>query len=133
LHGDGRGPEGEATSFGRRCRLSRDVDRAGDWQVNEMTIRVRLESGELRDYRIYDHRAPRIETVYMIKRYPDGALRAFNRAYEVIGTVDMSDDEFNGLISLLAQTCPGYTPPDGVAGDAYWSEMDDSARERLVK
>jgi GTP-dependent phosphoenolpyruvate carboxykinase len=95
-------------------------------------IAVRLPSGDLRELPIYDNNAPQIEVVYLIKRYRDGTLRAVNHAYTIIGTVEMSDEEFNALKALIAQTDPHYGPPDNMDGEAYWLDEDAASRNRLV-
>ena len=95
------------------------------------TLKVMKASGRLREFPLYDSAKPlkRRLVVYMVKTLADGVRLAFNRDYELIGSVRATPAEWEaGLIHSL-DTCGEYSVNDGVPGDAIWFEVCGEARE----
>lgn len=89
------------------------------------------ESGKLRELPLYDSSRPRERdaVVYMVKTLPDGVQLAFNRDYELLGSVQASAAEWEAALIHSLDAWAAYSLNDRAPGDAVWFEVSSESRE----
>jgi hypothetical protein len=94
-------------------------------------MKVINESGKVLKLPLYDSARPleRKAVVYMVKTLPDGIRLAFNRDYELIGSVQATVGEWEAALVHSLDTCAEYSVNDRVPGDAVWFEGSGESRE----
>jgi hypothetical protein len=65
----------------------------------------------------------------MVKSLPDGIRLAFNRDYQLLGSVRATEGEWEAALIHGLDTRPEYHLNDGLTGDAVWFEACGQARE----
>lgn len=95
------------------------------------SLRVVDESGKVRELSLYDSSKPqeRDAVVYMVKTYPDGVRLAFNRNYELLGSVQATPAEWEGALIHSLDAWAEYGLNDRAPGDAVWFEVSSESRE----
>jgi hypothetical protein len=95
------------------------------------SLKVMYPSGRVRRLPLYDSAKPkeRKAVVYMVKTLPDGIRLAYNREYNVIGSVQATPGEWEAALIHSLDVRPEYSVNDGVPGDAVWFEVCGKARE----
>src|SRR5262245_50951710 len=94
-------------------------------------LKVVRASGRVRQMSLYDSARPlaRKRVVYMVKTLPDGVRLAFDRDYELIGSVQATAAEWEAALLHSLDTCAEYSVNDQVPGDAVWFDACGEARE----
>jgi hypothetical protein len=79
----------------------------------------------------YDPSKPRERktVVYVVKILPDGVRLAYNRDYQLLGSVCATSAEWDAALIHSLDTCAEYSVNDRVPGDALWFEVCGEARE----
>jgi ferredoxin len=67
--------------------------------------------------------------VYVVKILPDGVRLAYNRDYQLLGSVCATSAEWDAALIHSLDTCAEYSVNDRVPGDALWFEVCGEARE----
>ncbi|MFQ5899674.1 MAG: hypothetical protein ACE5JN_15700 [Candidatus Methylomirabilia bacterium] len=95
------------------------------------SLGVMDESGKVRELPLYDSSKPeeRDAVVYMVKTLPDGVRLAFNRDYELLGSVEATPGGWEAAVIHSLDTWAEYRLNDRVPGDAVWFEVSGESRE----
>ena len=95
------------------------------------SLKVMDESGRVRELPLYDSSRPheREAVVYIVKTLPDGVRLAFNRDYELVGSVQAGPVEWEAALIHSLDTWAEYSLNDRVPGDAVWFEVSGESRE----
>jgi hypothetical protein len=110
--------------------------KGGSWMNARRTtgvphLKVTYPSGRARKLPLWDSSRPRVRTaaVYIVKTLPDGIRLAYNRDYKLLGSVRVTEGEWEAALIHSLETWPGYSVNDRVEGDAVWFEVCAEARE----
>ena len=89
--------------------------------VKVPSLRVLDESGKVRELPLYDSAKP--------EERVDGARLAFNRNYELLGSVQATPAEWEGALIHSLDAWAEYGLNDRAPGDAVWFEVSSESRE----
>lgn len=89
------------------------------------------ENGEVRELAFYDSSKPgkREAVVYIVKTLQDGVRLAFNREYELLGSVQATPAEWEAVLIHSPDIWAEYRLNDRAPGDAVWFEVSGESRE----